>query len=429
MNDRNRRREVVVTGLGVVSPIGIGLTGLLSGLSSARSGIAAVTVSPLLKTYPAGVVPQAFDADFKKLELPYLDRCQQMAIVAARQAIEDAGLQDFAAYGQRAGLFYGNVRGGASTSCDWHRQLLREEKQSARPFTAMALMQNAGAAHISIRHQILGPVITHGSACASSAVAAGDGLRAIRDGYLDVAVIGGAESALTAAEFSLFEGIRALAPADADDISRSCKPFAKNRGGLVFGEGAAFLVIESAEHARNRGAACYATFAGCGIAADGYHVGQPKAEGQIAAMQAALADAGLQPSDIGYLNAHATATRGGDSVEAHAIRSVFGDAAGDVRVSATKSVHGHLLGAASALELVITVVSMAASLIPATAHLDEIDPDCAALNHVANVPLTGCRTEHAMSFSCGFGGTNAALVMSRRTEADHAFRSIAAMHA
>ncbi|MBI3900027.1 MAG: beta-ketoacyl-[acyl-carrier-protein] synthase family protein [Gammaproteobacteria bacterium] len=410
--EMSRRRDVVVTGIGVISPIGVNADEVVASLVGGRSGIRLCQVHALTKVHAAGIVPAMFDDQFSKLELPYLDRCQQMAIVGARQAISDAGLENFADDGQRAGVFYGNVRGGATAEQGWYEQLFVDHKQMSRPFTAMALMHNAGAAHISIRHQILGPVMTHASACAASTMAIGEALRAIRDGYLDVAVAGGAEAPLTAFNLGMFEGTRALAMPDPVNVGRSCKPFAKNRTGLVLGEGAAFVVLESLERAIARGASIYAVLSGYGVASDGYHIGAPKADGQTAAIQAALADAGLQPADIHYLNAHGTATRGGDEVEARAIRLAFGAAADTLPVSSTKSVHGHLIGAAGALELVITILALTKSFLPATANLDQIDPAC-ALNHIANVPIIDHSIDHAMSFSCGFGGTNAALVISK----------------
>jgi 3-oxoacyl-[acyl-carrier-protein] synthase II len=411
----SKNRNVVITGLGVISPIGLNIEELTSSLFSGRSGISLYKAPPLVKSFPAGAIPQSFADNFSKLELPYLDRCQQMAILAARQAITDAGLDSFADFKQRAGLFYGSVGGGSETEQVCYQQLLIEEKQTARPFSAMAIMQNGGAAQISIRHQILGPVMTHGSACSSSGSAIGDAFRAVRDGYLDIAVAGGAEAPLTAYAFHVFDGTRALAVPDPSDVSRSCKPFAKDRAGLVFGEGAAFIVIESEEHARRRGATIEASLTGYGVASDGYHIGTPKAEGQAAAIRAALDDAGLQPTDINYFNAHGTATKGGDEVEANAIRSVFGDGPDSVPVSSTKSVHGHLMGAASALELIITIVAMKESFLPATANMDYIDPKC-ELNHIPNAPIFDRPIKAAMSFSCGFGGTNVALVVSKHRE-------------
>ncbi len=404
-------RDAVITGLGVVSPIGLSVAELLSSLQSNRSGIR-LWESPLLaKKLPAGLIDRDFAGEFTKLELPYLDRCSQIAIIAARQAVRDAGLDQFAGYAQRAGLFYGSVGGGVKTEHDWVQQFHAEHKQLSKPYTIMASMLNAAPAHISIRQQILGPVTTHSSACTSSGTAIGDAFHAIRHGYLDVALAGGAESALIPTFMALWGGLRALADIDLEDISCSCRPFSKHRTGLVLGEGAVFVLIESREHALQRGASGYCALSGYGIASDGYHIGSPKAEGQVAALRAALNDAGLRSDQIDYVNAHATATLGGDPVEASALREVFAG----VPVSSTKGIHGHLLGAASAMELAATVLAINKSFLPATAHLDDIDPAC-VLNHVANSPVFDHPVNHALSFSAGFGGTNVALVVSKEKE-------------
>ena len=404
-------RDVVITGLGVISPIGFSVSELLLSLRTNRSGIG-LWESPLLsKQLPAGLIEKDFAGEFTKLELPYLDRCSQIAVLAARQATADAGMEQFAHYGQRAGVFFGTVCGGVKTEHDWVQQFYVEHKQQSKPYTLMASMLNAAPAQISIRHQILGPVMTHSSACTSSGAAIGDAFRAIRHGHLDIALAGGAEAALTPAFMASWCGLRALAEADLGDVGQSCRPFSKNRTGLVLSEGAVFMVLESREQAERRGVSCYCALTGYGIASDGYHIGSPKAEGQVAALRAALADAALQPAEIGYMNAHATATPGGDPVEVAAINSVFSH----VPVSSTKAIHGHLLGAASALELAVTLLAINKAFLPATAHLDEIDPTC-ALNHVANVPVLDHPVRHALSLSAGFGGTNIALVVSAEPE-------------
>jgi 3-oxoacyl-(acyl-carrier-protein) synthase len=399
--------DVVITGMGVVTPIGLSVGELLASLRSNRSGIG-LWQSPLLgRDLPAGLIARDFAREFNKLELPYLDRCTQIALLAARQAAADAGLEQFGGHGARAGLFYGSVCGGVATEHDWVRQFFTEGKQLAKPYAIMASMLNAAPAQISIRHQILGPVMTHSSACTSSGSAIGDAARAIRHGYLDVALAGGAEASLTPTFMALWGGLRALAEPDAQDVGTSCRPFSSKRSGLVLGEGAVFLLLESRAHAERRGASCYAALSGYGIASDGYHIGSPKLEGQVAALREALADAALRPEQIGYVNAHATGTAGGDPIEADAIRQVLGDAP----VSSTKAIHGHLLGAASALELAISILAISESFLPATANLDEIDPAC-ALNHVAKTPVFDHPVEHALSFSAGFGGTNVALIAS-----------------
>jgi 3-oxoacyl-(acyl-carrier-protein) synthase len=309
-------------------------------------------------------------------------------------------------------LFFGSVNGGIKTEHDWVRQFYTEHTEISKPYTIMASMLNAAPALISIRHKILGPVMTHGSACSSSGAAIGEAYRAIRHGYLDIALVGGSEAAFTAPFLAAWGGLRALAENDFKNVSRSCRPFSKDRTGLVLGEGAVFMLIESREHAQQRGAACYCTLSGYGIASDGYHIGSPDTEGQISTLRAVLADAHLRPEQIGYLNAHATGTKGGDPVEAAAIRGAFGDAVEQLPVSSTKGIHGHLLGAASAMELAIALLAVNESILPATAHLDEIDPEC-RLNHVANHAILDHPIEHALSFSAGFGGTNVALAVSK----------------
>ena len=408
------QQRVAITGMGVISPLGLDVESVAASLRAGRSGIRALRVPPLEREFAAGVVDAAFEGEFTRMELPFLDRCQQMAVLAARQAATDAGLESLEALGQRAGVYYGNVNGGVATAQAWYEQMLLESRQAARPFTAMTIMGNAGAAHVALRHKVLGPVVTNASACGSSGVAIGDAARAIRDGYLDVALAGGAEAPLTASVMGVFQGTRAMSAPAPGDAARSCRPFARDRSGLVLGEGSAFLLLESAERARARGARIHGYVDGCGISNDAHHIGMPSSEGQVRALRAALQDAALRPADIGYVNAHATATEGGDVIEAAALREVFGDGPGAARVSSTKSVHGHLIGATSALELLLTVVAMQRDLLPASAHLGEADPRC-ALNHVGERPVTGHRIAHALSFSCGFGGTNVALVVSRGT--------------
>lgn len=413
LEDEMNKRAVAITGLGVLSPVGLSVPEVIESLRTGRSGIDLTQPDPLEKPVPAGLVVGTFDEEFTKLERPFLDRCQHLAILAARQAMKDAGIEDFSGYGQKAGLYYGNVNGGAAAEQAWAYDILATGKQASRPWSAMAIMSNGGAAQIAIRHQVKGPVLTHGSACGSSGVAIGEAARAIADGYLDVAVAGGAEAPLSACVIGVFSGTRAMSKPDSEDVSRSCKPFSKNRSGLVLGEGAAFLVLEEGSKAIERGAKIYGYVTGYGVSNDAHHIGMPASEGQVRALSAALEHAGLDPSEIQYINAHATATDGGDAIESESIRTVFGESVDSPAVSSTKSVHGHLLGATSALEMLITVVAMNESILPASIHLDEVDPRC-TLNHVGNEPITDAHIENALSFSCGFGGTNVALIVSRK---------------
>jgi 3-oxoacyl-[acyl-carrier-protein] synthase II len=406
------QQRVAITGLGVVSPVGLDIASVAASLQEGRSGIRLLRASPLEREFAAGVIDASFEDRFTRIELPFLDRCQQMALVAAAQATQDAGMDTLEALGQRAGVYYGNVNGGVATAQAWYEQMLLHARQAARPFTAMTIMGNAGAAQVALRHKVLGPVVTNASACGSSGVAIAEAARAIRDGYLDVAIAGGAEAPLVASVISVFQGTRAMAAPDPQDPSRTCRPFSTQRTGLVLGEGAAFLLLESAERAHVRGARVHGYLSGSGISNDAHHIGMPSSEGQVRALRAALADAALEPGQVGYVNAHATATDGGDVIESAALREVFGDGPDAARVSSTKSVHGHLIGATSALELLLTVVAMQRGLLPASAHLGDPDPRC-SLNHVGERPLAGHPIDHALSFSCGFGGTNVALVVSR----------------
>jgi 3-oxoacyl-(acyl-carrier-protein) synthase len=401
-------REVVITGIGAITPIGCDVAELLGSVMANRSGIGLWQSEKYPKALPAGLIGRTFDDRFAKVDLPYLDRCTQVALLAAEQASLDAGVERFETFGERAGVYFGSVAGGVKTEHDWVRQFEIEGKRIARPYTIMASMLNAAPAQISIRRSVLGPVLTHSNACTSSAAAIGDALRAIRHGYLDIALAGGADAALTPTFMGLWGGLRALAEPDATDVARSCRPFSKDRAGVVLGEGAVFLILEARELAERRGVRAYCRLSGYGIASDGYHIGSPSKGGQIVAMRAALADARLDAAAIGYVNAHATATPGGDPIEAAAIAEVLGSG---VPVSSTKAIHGHLLGAASAIELAITALAVQRSFLPATAFLEDPDPAC-ALNHVALDARPGQRLAHALSFSAGFGGTNAALIVS-----------------
>ena len=403
MNDR----DVLVTGLGILSPIGLNVPDFLTSLVQNRSGITQWH-SPLLRAaLPAGVILEDVASKFTKLELPYLDRCSQFAMLAANQAVHDAGIASFEEYGTRAGIFYGSVAGGAITEHETVRRFYVEQKEVSKPYAMMACMLNAPASLLSIKHQVLGPVMTHSSACTSSGAAIGDAMRGIQAGHLDIALAGGADAAFTPAFISGWVALRALATLDEVDNGASCKPFSAKRTGLVLSEGSVFLVLESRASAMRRGAAAYARLSGYGIASDGYHIGSPHNRGQVAALRSALTDACLDPSDIGYLNAHATATGGGDPIETTSINTVFDR----VPVSSTKAIHGHLLGVASAIELAVAIAAVNRSFLPATAHLDSIDPAC-DLNHVVNTPVFDTPIAHAISLSAGFGGTNVALIAS-----------------
>lgn len=405
-------RDVVITGIGVISPIGNTLVDVADSLLHLRSGIGLFESPMLDKRFAVGRVKEDFSERFTRIERPFLDRTTQLAIIAAADASNDAGIGNYSTFGERAGVFYGTVRGGGATEWEAARQFYVERKASARPYVIMNVMANAPTAQISIRQQVTGPTASHTSACSSSGNAIADACRHIQSGELDIALAGGAEATLEPGFLWAWDGLRALATVDQDDPARSCKPFSTGRTGLVLSEGSVFFVVEAREHAERRGARIHALIEGWGVASDAHHIGSPHARGQIAAMRAALRKANLEPAALDYINAHATATRGGDPVEVSALKEVLGTAAMDVPVSGTKALHGHLLGAVSAMEALVCILSMQNSFLPGTAFLDDIDPECGGLQHLQQT-VTDRPVRHALTLSAGFGGTNVALVLGR----------------
>jgi 3-oxoacyl-[acyl-carrier-protein] synthase II len=409
-------RRVVITGLGVVSPIGRSVADFFDALAAARSGIRCVSpdVCPGAASLVAGRID--FDASpyWAPHQLSQLDRATQFALVAARQAIADAcllsngPLSDDAS--RAAGVYWGTGLGGATSIEDSYRELYAGRGR-VRPTSVVLAMNNAAAGQISIANGLRGPVLNVSTACSSSAAAVGEAYRAIKHGFADTIVAGGSEALITNGNLRAWDAMQALAHADPSDPSRSCKPFSKNRTGIVLGEGAAALILESEEHALARGATIHAELAGYGNAADASHISKPDAGGQVRAMRAALADAGASPASVGYVNAHGTATAIGDVVETSAIRQVFGEHAPEVPVSSTKALHGHLMGATGAVELLAALSVIARGVLPPTAHLDERDPAC-DLDYVPNVARAG-HADVVVSNSFGFGGMNAVLVARR----------------
>ncbi|MEO8203465.1 MAG: beta-ketoacyl-[acyl-carrier-protein] synthase family protein [Betaproteobacteria bacterium] len=406
-------RKVVVTGIGVVSPLGNGREAFFESLAAGRSGIRRLSagIAPRLATQIGGVVD--FDpAAFPKPKLALLDRFSQFALAAAAEALGDAGIGADDPRKANAGVYMGSGFGGALTIEAAYNELFTNGADRLGPYTVVRVMNNAAAAHISIDFGLHGPSLTYSTACSSGAVALGEAARAIRHGYADLAVAGGAESLLTLATIRAWEGLRALASEDPADASASCRPFSRDRTGLVLGEGAGVMVLESEEGARERGAAIYAELAGYGVTSDATHLTKPSLSGQVAAMRMALADAGLEPGAVGYINAHGTATLAGDAIETAAIKEVFGAHARRLAVSSTKSMHGHLMGATGAVEFIAAILALQRGTLPPTANLRVPDPEC-DLDYVANVARRGAELEAVMSNSFAFGGSNAVLVARR----------------
>lgn len=341
-----------------------------------------------------------------------LDRVSQFALAAAHAAMQDAELDLVGVPAERIGVFMGTGMGGAQTLEQGYRDLFIEKARSVKPFSVLMAMQNAPASWIALDHGFTGPNLTFSTACSSSAVAIGEAWQRVGQGAVDIMVAGGAEAPLTLGVLKAWESLRTVATMDAGNPGSSCKPFAANRSGLVLGEGAAILVLEAWEHAVARGARIHAELIGYGLCTDTGHITRPSVEGQAKAMQLAVASAGIGTNEIGYINAHGTGTVANDAVETAAIKQVFGPAAYATPVSSTKSMHGHLLGAAGALELMASIFAIQSGTAPPTMHLHEPDPEC-DLDYVPNEARKNLDIAVAMSNSFAFGGTNAVLIIRR----------------
>ena len=399
--------RVVITGMGAISPLGVGAEALWQGLREGRSAIGPLQHPDAgrLRVKIAAQVPASFDpaANIDERTLPLLDRTSEFALHAAREAIAQSGL-DFSAneLGLRTAVIVGTGVGGETTQDEQSRRLYADNATRVHPLSIVRLMTNASASQISIAWGLRGPTFAVASACASANHAIIQAAQMIRYGLADVAIAGGTEACLTYGALRAWEAMRVLA----DD---TCRPFSANRHGLVLGEGAGIFVLESMEHAQARGAVILAELAGTGMTADATDIVMPSATGAAAAMTQALADAGLAPQDVDYINAHGTGTQANDVTETKAIRLAFGAHADRLAVSSTKSMHGHALGASGALELVAVVGALRDGVVPPTANLDQPDPAC-DLDYVPNV-ARAMPVRAALSNSFAFGGLNAVLAL------------------
>jgi beta-ketoacyl-acyl-carrier-protein synthase II len=405
------QRRVAVTGLGVVAPLGNSSEELFANLLAGRSGVHRLADSQARGMRSPIGASARFDgrAHFPEPRLRMLDRVSQLALVAARQAISDARLDFAGERRERCGVFVGSALGGAGTTEQGYHTLYAERSDRIQPYSVLNAMTNAPASWIGIDHELSGPNLTYSTACSSSAVALGEAARRINDGEVDVMLAGGAEAPLVFGVLRAWDAMRTLATEDPQDPSASCRPFARTRNGLVLGEGAAFAVLEEWDHAVARGAPIHAELSGYGLTSDVAHITRPTVAGQANAMRAALDSASLNPGDVDYINAHGTGTLQNDAVETAAIKAVFGERAYAIPVSSTKSMHGHLLGAAGALEFVIAVMCLKRATVPPTMHLNSPDPAC-DLDYVAGKARYGMSVRTVMSNSFAFGGTNAVLI-------------------
>ena len=407
-------RRVAVTGAGVVSPLGKSLAEFHAALAEARSGVrrlhesltqgSGVQVGALVDWNPAPM--------FKEAEAANIDRVSQFALAAAAQALAASRLDLSTADRDRIGVYWGTGMGGAHALEGAYKNVYGAGEWRLRPLTVVMAMNNAAGSNVAVRHGLRGPFANFSTACSSSAMALGEAMRTIMAGRADAIVAGGSEALLTPGTLAAWQALRTLAPADAADPAASCKPFDKRRAGLVLGEGAAAFVLEEESRARARGAPIHALLTGYGNSCDAAHMSRPDRDGQVRAMREALIEAGLEPDAIGYINAHGTATAVGDVVEAEAINVVFGAAANDVPVSSTKSLHGHLLGGAGALEFAVALLALEKGILAPTAFLEQPDPAC-RVRHVRLHAERIAPPRAVMSNSFAFGGSNVVLIAER----------------
>jgi 3-oxoacyl-[acyl-carrier-protein] synthase II len=402
-------RRVVVTGLGTVNPLGNSVKDYWQGIKSGASGIGRLTRldSSDFSTKIAGEVRDFSPEKYLETkEARRMDRFTQYAMVAALQAMEDAGLKEGSVDPERLGVTLGNGIGGIETLENNHVKFLEKGTRAVHPLLVPMMIINEAAGNIAIRIQAFGPAFCVVTACASSNDAMADAFRLIREGVTDVMVSGGTEAPLTTMGLSGFCQLQAVSIKRNDTPERASRPFDKDRDGFVIAEGSGILILEELEHARARGARIYAEMIGYGASCDANHLTAPHPEGRgaIQALRAALASSGMKPEDFDYINAHGTSTQINDPIETKAIKAVFGEHARKLKVSSTKSMTGHLLGAAGGVEAVATVLAIKEQFFPPTINLEEPDPEC-DLDYVPGKGYPG-RIRAALSNALGFGGHN-----------------------
>ena len=400
-------RRVAITGIGVVSPIGNNVGEFWDSLAAGRSGIGPITkVDTSELRFKNAAEVKGFNAAeyFDERAMMMLDPFAHFGITAAREAVKESGIAFGDELKDRTGVVTGSCLGGKETEDAFFYDLYANKKNRVPPIAIPRSMSNSVASHVSMEFGLTGATFTTSTACSSANHAIGQAFWLIRQGTLDAAIAGGSEAPICYGNLKAWEAMRVVAP-------DTCRPFSRDRSGMILGEGGAMFVLEEMEAAKNRGARIYAEIAGFGMSADAHHLTMPLAAGAAKAMRAALGDARLNPEDIGYINAHGTATQANDPMEAEAIRIAFRNAADGILVSSTKSMHGHTLGAAGAIEAAATVLGMHKGILPPTANFTVIDPAC-PVNVIANDSIE--RTvDAALSNSFAFGGLNAVLAFKR----------------
>lgn len=409
------QRRVVITGIGLVTPVGMGVDETWSALLEGKPGAAPITL------FDAAEFATTFACEVKDFDpTPWvdkrlaktIDRFSQFALVAADLARQDAALEFGEDEAERVGVFVGAGLGGVKTIEETHSVLVNRGPKRMSPYFVPAIIVNIAPGHISIRYNAKGPNLSQVSACSSGAHAIGDAYRCIERGDADVMFAGGAEAAVTPLGLGGFNAAKALSRRN-DNPQGASRPFDAERDGFVMGEGAGLVILEELGRAKARGARIYAEVVGYGLNGDAHHITAPSPEGEGAqrCMRMALRSAGLNPEDVDYINAHGTSTRFNDAIETLAIKGVFGDHARKLAISSTKSMTGHLLGAAGGVETAITALTVAKGRIPPTINYETPDPEC-DLDYVPNTAREQ-PVRVALSNSFGFGGTNACLILRR----------------
>jgi nodulation protein E len=400
-------RRVVVTGIGVISSAGRTREEFLASLRTGTSGIAAIENIDMLDVrFRNGGEIKGYNAldYFVPKDADMMDRFAQLAVVAAREAVNQSGLEWTPNLKETAAIITGSCIGGQATEDQGFWDVYKMGKPRVHPMTIPKTMANAGASGISLEFGITGPAFTIATACASSAHAIGLAFQMVRGGVCDFAITGGSEAPFSYGLLKAWEAMRVVSPS-------ACRPFSKDRTGMILGEAGAILTIETLEHALARGAQPLAEIVGFGMSSDAHHITQPSSEGPAKAIRLALKDAGLAPEAIHYVNAHGTGTSVNDATETKALHLAFGDHAKKLAISSTKSMHGHTLGAAGAIETIAAILGMTNGFVPPTINYNERDPEC-DLDYTPNI-ARNLEFEYAISNSFAFGGLNAVLALRR----------------
>ncbi|MDF2631255.1 MAG: 3-oxoacyl-(acyl-carrier-protein) synthase [Symbiobacteriaceae bacterium] len=407
--------RVVITGMGAITPLGLNVADFWDGLKAGRSGVGLITrfdttnFDTKIGAEVKGFVP----ADFMdRKEARRMDRYTQFALAAAKMAFADAELDHNTLDSERCGVYFGSGIGGMETYSEEVGVLLNKGPGRVSPFFVPMMIANMAAGTIAIQWGLKGPNMTTVTACSSANNAIGEAYYAIREGRADLMVTGGSEAPFVPVSFAGFGNMKALSTRN-DEPEKASRPFDLGRDGFVMGEGGGVLILESLTHAQARGARIHGEVIGYGCAADAYHMVQPpeNGEGGARAMKRAIADAGIEPAAIGYINAHGTSTPQGDIAETRAVKAIFGEHAYQLAVSSTKSMHGHLLGAAGAVELIATVMALKDGVLPPTINLEQPDPEC-DLDYIPG-RAREAQIDTALSNSFGFGGQNATVIVRR----------------